>query len=237
MTVTIDTSILDAIEAAPIPYNLYGEIHKGLRHALFALTEAAGSVDAADAEARVGIATRVTATVELFHAHHAHEDDFVKPLLDEAAPELSAIVDAGHEVIDALLDGLVRRAEQLERSTGSDAVVAVLTLYQELAAFTARYLDHMAFEEGDVMTALRSAVTTAELFELDMALRQSIDPVTMCRFITIMAPAVNADELTAMLGGMKAGAPAEVYELFRSTAEAAVAPDVYAVVAARIGLA
>jgi hypothetical protein len=237
MTVTIDTSILDAIEAAPIPYNLYGEVHKGLRHALFALTEAAGSLDAADAEARTDLAARVTATVELFHSHHAHEDDFVKPLLDEAAPELSSIVDAGHEVIDQLLDGLGRRAAELEQSTGADAVVASLSLYYELATFTARYLDHMAFEEGDVMTALRSAVTTAELFELDMALRQSIDPVTMCRFITIMAPAANPDELTAMLGGMKAGAPAEIFELFRSTAEAALAPDAYAVVAGRIGLA
>src|SRR4051794_36661852 len=156
MTVTIDTSILYAIEAAPIPYDLFREVHKGLRHALFDLTAAAGAVDAADAAARCDLATSVRTTVELFHSHHGHEDDFVKPLLDTVAPALSAIVDAGHEEIDGRLDSLMRTAASLERSTGADAVVVALALYHELATFTARYLDHMAFEENEVMAALRA---------------------------------------------------------------------------------
>jgi hypothetical protein len=86
------------------------------------------------------------------------------------------------------------------------------------------------------MTALRDAMSIGELFEVDMALRSEVAPPTMCAFISVMVPAMNLDERTNMLGGMQAGAPAEIFELFRSSAEAALFPSDYEAVAARLGL-
>lgn len=93
----------------------------------------------------------------------------------------------------------------------------------------------MALEEREVMAVLRNAMTLSELFEVDMTLRAAVPPSKMVAFIGVMAPAMNPSERTAMLGGMRAGARAEIFELFRAAAEAAIGPQNYAEVAARIG--
>jgi hypothetical protein len=59
----------------------------------------------------------------------------------------------------------------------------------------------------------------------------------MCAFIGVMVPAMNTEERVSMLGGMQAGAPPEIFELFRSAAEAALDPADYRSVATRLGLA
>jgi hypothetical protein len=237
MTVTIDPTILEAIEASPVPYDLYREVHKGLRHALFDLTVAIGSADLGIEPGRRTIADEVHATVALLHAHHGHEDTFITPHLVVHDPRLSTIVDAGHAETEADLVEIEMLTDALVGADGEDAVVVGLELYRYLALFTARYLAHMALEEGAVMAALRAGLSVAELFELDMALRASVAPDRMCAFIAVMAPAMTPDERTAMLGGMKAGAPPEIFGRFRAAAEAALEPSDYRQVADRLGLA
>ncbi len=46
----------------------------------------------------------------------------------------------------------------------------------------------------------------------------------MCVFIRYMVPAMNPAERLDMLGGMHAGAPPEIFEMFRAAAEAASRP-------------
>jgi hypothetical protein len=50
-----------------------------------------------------------------------------------------------------------------------------------------------------------------------------------------MLPAMNPDERTSMLGGMKAGAPPEIFNIFWATAADVLSPAQLAVVANRIG--
>jgi hypothetical protein len=237
MTVTIDPSIVEAIESAPVPYDFYREVHKGLRRALFDVTVVVGAGDFEDPITRDQIASRVHDLVALFHAHHGHEDAFIKPILQSVDAHLDATVDRGHEHIDTDLDELDAMADAMVSASGGSAVVAGLALYHRLAVFTASYLAHMALEEGEVMETLRAALSTAQLFEVDMALRASIPLDKLLAFARIMLPAMNTDERTAMLGGLRAGAPAEVFEQVRRTAEAALAPQDYVVVSCRLGLA
>jgi hypothetical protein len=237
MTTVIDPNILEALEAAPIPYDFFREVHKGLRHALYELTTAVGAADCADATARAIVAERVQDTLALLHSHHGHEDIFIRPLLERHAPRLNAMVDAGHHETEADLVEIEFRTDALVGATDRDAIVAGLDLYRYLALFTARYVAHMALEEGEVMRALRDAMSVAELFEVDMALRASVPPPMMCAFIAVMAPAMNPEERTNMLGGMQAGAPPEIFELFRAAAEAALDPASYRAVATQLGLA
>jgi hypothetical protein len=56
----------------------------------------------------------------------------------------------------------------------------------------------------------------------------------MCVFLRYMLPAMNPDERAAMLGGMKAGAPPEIFELFWSVAEDCLPAEALATVANRI---
>jgi hypothetical protein len=233
---TIDQSILDGLELAPVPYDFFREVHKGLRLALFDVITFAGAASCEDVETRTEVVDRVHAIVALLHSHHGHEDEFIKPLLDVHAPDLGALVDAGHVEIDRDLVQLELAADRLAGTEGGDAVSSGLDLYRMLALFAAKYLGHMEVEEGAVMGALRDAMSIRELFEVDMALRAEVAPPTMCAFISVMVPAMNLEERTNMLGGMQAGAPAEIFEVFRAAAEAALSPSDYQTVAARLGL-
>lgn len=70
-----------------------------------------------------------------------------------------------------------------------------------------------------------------------MALRASIPPDKLLTFSAVMLPAISPEERTAMLGGLRAGAPPEIFEEVRRTAERVLEPDEYRTVAWRLGLA
>ena len=204
MSVTIDPAILATIEAAPVPYDFFREVHKGLRGMLFDLTEAAGAANYDVPAERNRIVSGVFAAVEMLHSHHGHEDTFVQPLLERYAPRLAAIVASGHEEVESDLVEIELVADKLVGADAPESIAAGLQLYHTLALFTARYLAHMGLEEGDVMRSLRDALSVAELFEIDMALRAAVPPPILLRFAAIMLPAMNAEERTSMLGGLRA---------------------------------
>ena len=236
MTVTIDSEILASLEAAPVPYDFFREVHKGLRKALFELVVELGATDFADADERGRAIDRVHATIELLHVHHGHEDRFVKPLVDRVSPWLSGIVDAGHAETDADLAEIELGTDALVAADDADCLAAGLTLYRRVAQFVASYLGHMELEEGQVMTALRDTMSVEQLFVVDMELRAAIPPATLCQFATVILPAMNGEERLAMLGGIRAGAPAEIFDQVRATAERALSPIDYAAVEMKLAL-
>ena len=74
------------------------------------------------------------------------------------------------------------------------------------------------------MQALRDAFSIEELFACEVAIRSTVAPPLMVEFMGVMLPAMTTGERTSMLGGMKAGAPPEIFEIFRAAAAAALPP-------------
>jgi hypothetical protein len=227
-------SSLAALERAAVPFDLFREVHKGLRYALLGVIERAGAADHSDPEERDDFVGHFDTAVVLLREHHHHEDDFVQPLLVSLDEPLARLVDSGHDEINDLLAKIEERTAELARSSGDGAVRQGLGIYRLLTHFTAVYFEHLLLEEGDVMARLRERVSLRELFELEMAIRTGISTDSMCDFITVMAPAMNLDERTNMLFGMREGAPPEIYERFRAATEAALDVSEYAAVAARL---
>ncbi|MGK2928978.1 MAG: hemerythrin domain-containing protein [Acidimicrobiales bacterium] len=236
MTITAPTATEAAHTPFPIPFDLYREVHKGLRLALFDLTTRLGAADFEAADERSAAVAHVHRVIALLHHHHGHEDLFFQPILEEHDPALAAIVAEGHDETDEDIARIEEESDRLAVLTGGHAVAVGLDLYRRLALFTAGYLTHMALEEGGVMTVLRAVMSDDDLLALEMELRGSVVPPVMCEFIDVMVPGMNRAERAAMLGGMRAGAPAEIFELFRARAEAALDADSYRVLAADIGI-
>lgn len=236
MTVATAPDSIEAIKASPIPFDLYHEVHKGLRYALFQLVTRVGSADCTDAQARSAVADQVRFVIHLLTEHHDHEDAFLEPVIQARAPKLAPMLADGHTEVEQDLVEIELRTDRLAASTRIEAVTAGLDLYACLGVFVARYLAHMALEEGAVMAALRDTCSIEELFQIQVALRSSVTPGIMCEFLQVLMPALNPEERTTMLGGMHAFLPAEVFELFRATTEAAIDPADYATLAAHIGL-
>jgi hypothetical protein len=110
-------------------------------------------------------------------------------------------------------------------------------LYLELASFTSAYLEHQDVEERIVMPALERAIGAESAFAIHQAIVGSIPPDEMASSLAVMLPAMNVFERTALLGGMRAGAPAPVFEGVWGLAGSVLAPVDHQAVAVRLGLA
>jgi hypothetical protein len=179
-------------------YDMYNNVHKGLRRALCSLLADAGSARLVEyAEIR----SRWLALEEMLHAHHEHEDRFIGPHLARIAPSLFAQMEREHAAIDGELAAVHRVSQQPDPKA----------FYRALARFFATYLAHMAEEEGAFSDALFAAYTDRDLMAIESELVASIPPPRMGAFMELMLPAMHLDERLELLAGMRAGAPPEVF--------------------------
>jgi hypothetical protein len=212
-----------------LPWDLYREIHKALRFALFGITVMAGAADPSDQASLDQLAQEWVRVTTVLNGHHDHEDTFCDPLIQDHAPDLRDELEDAHRASTATIARLAKLFGEVSHS-GASAGFSLPRIYRELSDFTAIYLDHLRFEEDQVMPALNAALSNDELAQVTMAIRMSVPPQEMCVFIRYMAPSMNLFERAEMLIGMQA-APSDVFELFRSATESSLTPADYAAVA------
>lgn len=193
------------ITVPTVTHDLYRDIHKGIRSELFAVTEEAGRLDPSEGEARAALAAHVRDVVWLLVSHAEHEDAAIQPAIDDHLPALAAQIETDHATLERRLLDLASWAD----AAGGRADVH--RLYVELASFTSAYLAHQDVEERVVMPALEAAVGVPAVEAIHQAIVSSIPPDEMARSLAIMLPAMNVDDRAELLGGMQAGAPAEVF--------------------------
>jgi hemerythrin-like domain-containing protein len=211
--------------------DLYREVHKGLRLALFELARAAGALDPADRPSAEAFCEQFADVDMMLQTHHAHEDDpLLSALLTDYVPAaLKDRVDAEHVLTDERLVELRVLVAELSRGTDTTEVI-----YDAITTFIAAYLVHMEVEERQVMPVIQNGAPIEKLMAVQMAIRTSVPPLDMCVFLRCMLPAMNPEERTAMLGGMKMGAPPEIFAMFWETAESCLSSTDMATVAGRM---
>jgi iron-sulfur cluster repair protein YtfE (RIC family) len=212
------------------PIDLYREVHKGLRLALFDLVRTAGSLDVSDPSSIVEFQRLFDDIEMMLIIHHGHESSGqLGGLIADHAAAHGQTIDDGHEESTRRLAELHELVDALPAGPG-DAV----EIYDLVAAFTADYLQHMILEESLVMPALRAGVAPDDLMALVMEIRTSVPPPDMCVFLRYMLPAMNPDERTSTLLGMKLGAPPEIFDMFWNVAEKSLPSAAVAEIAERL---
>jgi hypothetical protein len=162
--------------------------------------------------------------------HHSHEEigRLGELIVEHVDAGTARSIQDAHDWSDAALADLRSRVARLQ--SGRDAAA----LYDAVVEFVAGYLTHMNDEEQVVMPALSAAADIEELGQISMQIRMSVPPPEMCTFLRYMLPAMNPDERATTLGGMKTGAPPEIFAMFWGTAERALTERDLAAVEARI---
>lgn len=204
---SVETAALDAVE-----FDIYRDIHKGIRNELFAVTSEVGSVDPADADALAATADRFHALVKLLLSHAEHEEEFLQGLIEVHAPQLAAAVVRDHRWLDCQMAQLEVLADRAAEGAGDGQRRVVHKLYLGMASFTADYLGHQAFEELEISPELSIAMGPDELAAVNQAIVASIPPDEMEVALRLMLPAMNVDDRAELLGGMQQGAPPEVFD-------------------------
>ena len=230
MTFTTDNqTTAPALQA--VTFDLYRDIHKGIRAELFAVTGEAGRIDPSNEADRVDLARHVRSVVELLVSHAEHEDAHIQPILEKEVPDLAARIADDHEAFDTRIVDIACLAEVVKGDRFDSHEV-----YIELASFTSVYLAHQDLEERVVMPALAALLGIEGCLAVHGAIIGSIPPDEMARSLAVMLPAMNVDDRTDLLGGMRAGAPAEVFAAVWSLAGSVLTPADRDAVAGRLGV-
>lgn len=201
---------------ADVAFDLYRDVHKGIRGGLFAAVELVGRVDPADAAAMADAHHRLAALLHLLDVHATHEDEFLDPLIERHLPALAARVRREHDELDELTAGLRRQMELLDPNgpagvPADERRLAQHRLYLSLTEFTATYLMHQISEEVTVLPALNRAAGIDELMQANADLVSAISPEDLDGYMRLIVPAINPTELAELYGGMRAGAPADAF--------------------------
>ncbi len=206
------TKSASSTESTIVTTHLYRDVHKGIRSELFAVTAQAGRIDPASDPAREELADHVRAMVAMLEGHAGHEDSAVQPALEVHLPALAARINANHELIAVREIGLVGLADGLIEAPKGRCAQGAHQLYLELAHFTGFYLAHQDVEERHVLPALESAIGPEAVEDIHRAIVSNIPPDEMAKTLTVMLPAMNIDNRVDLLGGMRAGAPPQIFE-------------------------
>ena len=222
------------IDFGLVAFDLYRDIHKGIRAELFAVTSAAGSVDPSDGCGRAALADHVAAVREVLELHAEHEDTVID--LETHLPELAERIDADHHVLEARFAWLTELAHDVADAAGVDQRRLGHLLYLELSAFTSAYLVHQVVEERIVMPALERTIGVEAVVDMHMAIVGSIPPPKMAESLAFMLPAMNLDDRTELLGGMRMAAPPEAFAGVVDLARSVLAPTDFQALAGRMGV-
>lgn len=214
--------------------DLYRDIHKGIRAELFAVTSTAGSVDPADRCDRAALADHVAAVAAVLESHAHHEDAFIDPVLDRHLPDLASTINSDHERLEAMFASVTDLAVSAVDVAGGEQRRLLHLLHLDLARFTSAYLEHIDLEERTVMQRLPLLIGTDEVAAIHGAIVGSIPPEEMARSLSFMLPAMNVDDRTELLGGVRAAAPPEAFEATMGLARSVLRPEDFRALAERM---
>jgi Hemerythrin HHE cation binding domain len=188
-------------------YDIYAFIHKGLRAFMAHTLVRAGRLDAGDAAEVAEVGAEVRALIAICRSHLEHENHYVHTAMQARAPGSAATIETEHAHHVAALDEL----DALGARIAGDAAAAQ-ALYRKLAAFVGENFEHMQREETDHNAVLWATHTDAELAAIEQRIVASLSPEEAQLSMRWMLPHVTPAERAGLLGGMRAHAPAEVFD-------------------------
>jgi len=193
-------------------FNIYLQIHKGVRTALATVLLQVGRTDPNDEAEIAETLAAVRDLLTFLREHLQHEDEWIHPALEARRPGSSHGTRDDHAHHDEALAALASTQRAVQRCAPAERATALLRLYRQLALFVAENLEHMHMEETDNHAALASSYSDDELRELDRRLVASIPPASLMTALRWMLPGMTAPDRAALLGGLRAAAPADMVD-------------------------
>ena len=202
--------------------DLFSNVHKGLRAALFESATVVAQTDFASAEEAQEAAARCVTLLRFLEEHAAHEDAVVMPELKALSPELHVVLQEEHARTDGLQRELASLVERLERASALERVSLGRRIHDRLWALGAEHVHHMQREEQDAMRMLWAHRTDDELRALHARILSRIAPPRTAEWLALMLPAMSISERAAMIAELRAKVPASALGALLAPARAAM---------------
>jgi hypothetical protein len=190
-------------------FDMYGPIHKALRHFFSDSLVRLGRLDWQDPVELAEVSSQVNGLLNMLRQHLQHENDFLHTFMQARQPGSAARASGEHhDHLEAL--AALELEVRLLRKLPSAAQAAVV--YRQLALLMAENLVHMDMEESEHHQCLWQHATDAELIGLHDRLLASIPPAEMFETLAWMLPALSPQQRAGMLMGMRENAPPPVFQ-------------------------
>jgi hypothetical protein len=227
--------------------DLFTPIHKAIRSMIYDLGSRLQRADFADAAASSAVladlehefanAVSATCILCLLDGHaDAEETGFFPPMQPIDPGLIRMLIDEHHEVRRRLVD-LTKDADELGAVDEPKLRIELgARINREANEFFAFYLTHMNKEEATIVPAMKEHFTDAQMRAMHGAIMRGLPRERMAGYWRWMLPSLTMGELTAMLSGLKHGAPPEVLQLAMGIGEANVNPTRWAAAREQVGL-
>jgi len=197
-------------EPAAGRFDMYAQIHKGLRSFMMHTLEKVGRMDAWDECETEEALAQLRALLGLCRVHLEKENSFVHAAMEARRPGSTARIALEHVHHLRSLEALEAAAREVARAAGAERDAAALRLYRALALFVAENFEHMHAEETGNNAVLWEDHDDAELAAIHHAIVASIAPDQAMLVGRWMLPAMTAADRAAQLAEMQLGAPPAV---------------------------
>jgi hypothetical protein len=176
----------------PAP-DLFVNVHKGLRKALFDLVLALGRAEASPpaSAAERALARQV---VGFLRVHGENEDVLIVPLLQDRAPDVVRRIARAHDEVAAELAAFERL---IDRAPSPD-------LFHAACHFTAFYLEHMRLEEVELERPIRDALSEEEAAAIGPRSMARTPEALRIEALGFMLAAMPTAEAEGLLGKLPA---------------------------------
>lgn len=215
-------------------YNVFNQIHKGLRHLMYDTAVRLQTTDLSRPEA-TGVINSVSLVVDLFDEHAHHEDKYVLPMVEKHNPALVADFEKDHELDHKLSDGLRQLvASWKSATTQQERNITGQGIFYAFNEFIAFNLYHMNREEDTLLATLWKHYTDEELHAASQAIVASIPPDVLMLESKWMMRSMNNAEISEWMTGIKHGAPAEVFAAYMQMAEQELPAERFHIIASAL---
>jgi hypothetical protein len=189
-------------------YDIYQQIHKGLRSFMTHVLEQLGRMDVWDECETVEALAQLRALLGLCRSHLDKENEFLHVAMEARRPGSSAKIALEHAHHEHAIESLAAAAREVEHAAGAARAAAALRLYRALALFVAENFEHMHAEETVNNAVLWEDYDDAELAGIERAIVASVGPEEAMLVGRWMLPAMTAGDRAAQLRAMRQAAPA-----------------------------
>ena len=201
-------------------YNIFQQIHKGLRALLYETALQVQHADFWNVEEADDAIESIEEVIRLFDKHAHSEDTLVFPAVEKYDPAVADAFEQEH-VKDHLLANLLAVSISGYRSAAviTEKAEAGRQLQDAYAKFMIFNLEHMAKEEEVLNPILWRHYKDEELMGITQQIISKIPQDYMARYSKWMMRGLNNAEITGWLKGVEKNAPEPVFQALFATAE------------------
>ncbi len=201
-------------------YDMYMAIHKAMRACMNETLMTLGRMDVDDESEVAAALAQLRELLHLCSKHLQKENQFVHAAMEKRKPGSTADCASEHIEHECAIERLQHARGIVGAASGLQRRELALRLYRDVALFIAHNFEHMRYEDIEHNAVLWSAFSDAELIAIENALKASIPPQDMAIFARWLLCANDHAFRVGMLGGVRAHAPADVFEMLLGIARA-----------------